>query len=258
MRFQRTLPLLATVAPFASAAPVISGPAAGTILPAGTATTVTWKDNGAAPLPAIFQTCQVQLMAGSNAVNTPVWSSPTLVAYTALTASVTPPAAVSGPGTNAYFWGLLCTATGGTYQAFSPHFTLTGMTGAFPAIVAAAAAAPGVLTAAASVNKIAAVNAPAAGAADAALFTVPYNLQSGTVRYAPMQPVPGTAITATNTAPLYPTSAVVFQATYMPIPTIVTTYTQPGTFSAASHPNSAAAASSPVNDMQKFLNRWKD
>jgi hypothetical protein len=140
---------------------------------------------------------------------------------------------------------MLCTGTaGGTLQVFSSHFSLTGMTGAFPAPVSAAAlAVGGVTTPPAAINKIAtapiaAPPAPGApGAEDPAMFTVPYNLQEGTVRYAPMQPIPPTAITATATAPLYPTSAVQFAQTFLPIPTIATTYTQPATFSVASHPN---------------------
>ena len=139
------------------------------------------------------------------------------------------------------FISMLCTGkTGGTLEVFSNHFTLTGMTGAFPAPVLAAASAVTATTPPAVVNKLANAPAPnpgAPGAEDPALFTVPFNLQEGTVRYAAMQPVPPTAITATNTAPLYPTSAVKFASTFLPIPTIATTYTQEGTFSVASHPN---------------------
>ncbi|EHK96933.1 hypothetical protein M7I_7333 [Glarea lozoyensis 74030] len=106
------------------------------------------------------------------------------------------------------------------------------MTGAFPAAVLAAASAVTVTTPPAVINKLATapVAAPGApGAEDPAMFT----------------PVPPTAITATNTAPLYPTSAVQFAVTALPIASIATTYTQAATFSVASHPNSAAAASSP-------------
>jgi hypothetical protein len=46
--------------------------------------------------------------------------------------------------------------------------------------------------------------------------------------------------------------------TFLPIPSQVTTLTQANTFSVSSHANTAAAASSPTNDMQRFLNRWKD
>ncbi|EPE32665.1 putative beta-1,6-glucan boisynthesis protein (Knh1) [Glarea lozoyensis ATCC 20868] len=262
MRASNVLFLVASAAPLALAAPVITSPAAGASVPGAAALTVKWADDAVAPLSSTMGTCTVQLMAGSNTVNQAIVAALAPVAVGLGTASVPVTAAVSGSAPNAYFISMLCNgATGGTYQTFSSHFTLTGMTGAFPAAVLAAASAVTVTTPPAVINKLATapVAAPGApGAEDPAMFTVPFNLQSGTIRYAPMQPVPPTAITATNTAPLYPTSAVQFAVTALPIASIATTYTQAATFSVASHPNSAAAASSPVNDMQRFLNRWKD
>jgi hypothetical protein len=107
-------------------------------------------------------------------------------------------------------------------------------------------------------------------------FAVPYTMQTGPIRYAPMQSFPGSSITATNTAPLWPTSSAVIAKTYLLQPNIQVTITQPGTYSFASHANTvcylsafcstlanqstpkAAAQSNPTDPMQKFLNRWKD
>lgn len=117
---------------------------------------------------------------------------------------------------------------------------MVGMTGTFPTTVITT----GITSTAGppTVNAIAAVaNAPAAVADGVASdFLVPYNMQTGTVRYAPMQPIPGTAITQTATTPLWPTSAVQFAATFLPNPTIVTTKTQAATYSVSSHANTVS------------------
>lgn len=72
---------------------------------------------------------------------------------------------------------------------------------------------------------------------DADPFKVPYNLQQGAIRYAPMQQMPPTAIVATNTAPIWPTSPVVLATTLLPPPTVETTVTQGNTQAAISHAN---------------------
>lgn len=129
-------------------------------------------------------------------------------------------------------------AAGGTVTNYSDRFSLSGMTGTFSADVVTALAKVSGTDGPPSVNAIAA-QAPAGGAATASGdFAIPYNEQEGTIRYAPMQPVPPTKITATNTDPLWPTSAVQFASTFLPNPTVVTTLTQAQTFSVASHPNS--------------------
>ncbi|KAK4904620.1 hypothetical protein LTR28_000919 [Elasticomyces elasticus] len=101
-------------------------------------------------------------------------------------------------------------------------------------------------------------NAAGAAGPDAGAFTIPYTLQTGLTRYAPMQPVPPTKITAKTPTPLYPTSAYVIATTWLPIPTILKTVTASQTFSVKSMENTAAPAAMPSNDMAKFLARWKD
>jgi hypothetical protein len=133
-------------------------------------------------------------------------------------------------------------AAGGTVTNYSPRFTLSGMTGTFPQTVIDALKTVTGTAGPASVNNVAAAAAPAAsGAGDA---DTPYNEQEGTIRYAPMQPVPPKKITATNTVPLWPTSAVQFASTFLPIPTVVTTITQAQTFKVESHPNTVRDLSS--------------
>jgi hypothetical protein len=112
------------------------------------------------------------------------------------------------------------------------------MTGVFSAAVTTALATVSGSTGPAAVNDVA--DAAAGGStasADEGVYGTPYNLQTGLTKYAPMQPVPPTAITATNTSPLFPTSSVSLAATFLPIPSIVTTLTQVQTFSVSSHAN---------------------
>jgi hypothetical protein len=132
---------------------------------------------------------------------------------------------------------------GGTVTNYSNRFTLTGMTGTFSQTVTNGLLTVSGTTGPDTVNNV--VGAAVAGttaAAEDGVWGTPYNLQSGLTKYAPMQPVPPTAITATNTSPLWPTSSVVLASTYLPIPSIVTTLTQPQTFSVSSHANTVCLA----------------
>lgn len=80
------------------------------------------------------------------------------------------------------------------------------MTGTFPANVLQALRSVSGTTGPATQNNINNV-APAPTSAAASQFSVPYSLQTGPIRYAPMPKQPGTSITAKNASPLYPTSA---------------------------------------------------
>ncbi|RPA93154.1 cell wall synthesis [Choiromyces venosus 120613-1] len=59
-----------------------------------------------------------------------------------------------------------------------------------------------------------------------ASMAIPYTLQTGPTRYAPMQTQPGQSITATETRRQYPTSAYTIFTTKGPIPNIQATITQ--------------------------------
>ena len=130
---------------------------------------------------------------------------------------------------------------GGTVINYSDRFTITGMTGSTTAAIKSAVTALGGSTAGpATVNDVVAgggaapaVSVPAGGAG----YNVPYAKQQGTIRYAPMQSIPPTKITQKNASPLFPTSAFTIAKQMLPIPSIVTTLTEPQTFSVKSHPN---------------------
>lgn len=136
---------------------------------------------------------------------------------------------------------------GGTVINYSSRFNMPTMTGTTPSQFAAAAAAISGTDGPDTVNNVAnaAAPAPAAGAAGtvaaAGAFTVPYGLQSGLTKYAPMQSVPPTKITKKNFTPLYPTSKYTVATTWLAKPTILTTLTESQTFSVSSMENTVRA-----------------
>ena len=72
--------------------------------------------------------------------------------------------------------------------------------------------------------------APAAGGS----YTVPYTMQTGVTRYAPMQRVPSSKITKESASPQYPTSAYTAYKTFARAPKQEMTVTQAGTFTISS------------------------
>lgn len=146
--------------------------------------------------------------------------------------------------------------TGGELTTYSDRFSYSGMTGTWGAKVKEGLDNLDGTAGPATVDGTTDAAAGAPGVAGD--FGVEYTMQTGPTRYAPMQPVPPTKVTATNTKPLYPQSNVRIATTFLPIPNIQTTITQSQTFSVSSVENTVAAAPHPTDDMQKFLNRWKD
>jgi hypothetical protein len=135
---------------------------------------------------------------------------------------------------------------GGTITNFSGRFSISGMTGTTPPTYEAAAKAvtgtdgPAAIDAIAN-NVAGAAPAAAAGPADQAAFAVPYAMQTGLTKYAPMQSTPPTKISVKNFSPLHPTSAFTIATTWMKKPTVVTTFTQSQTHSVSSRENPVSA-----------------
>jgi len=260
MRPFNALYFLAALCPLAFADVEFTVPRAGASVPGGTAFTVTWTDSGTAPSISDLTAYQLFLESGSNTAPQQLYQFTLTnggLFSAGNTITVTVPVGTGGSGTNAYFLKMISTAAaGGTVTNYSNRFTLTGMAGTFSQAVTNALLTVSGTTGPDTVNDVTGTSGTTA--VEEGAWGTPYNLQTGLTRYAPMQPVPPTAITATNVSPLWPTSSVSLASTYLAIPSIVTTLTQPQTFSVSSHANTAAAASQPTDDMQRFLNRWKD
>lgn len=141
---------------------------------------------------------------------------------------------------NSFLQMVSVATAGGSVINYSDRFSLTGMTGTFPAAVIAANALVTSATGPDTVNGVTDGTATTSSGAAAGVWGTPYNEQTGLTRYAPMQPFPGTTITATNTVPLWPTSSVSIATTFMSEPSIVTTLTQSGTYSYTSQANTVS------------------
>lgn len=112
------------------------------------------------------------------------------------------------------------------------------MKGSFSAAVSTALLASTVTAGPSPVNDLVADAVASSSGVDE--YGVSYNLQTGTIFYAPMPMFPPTAITATNTAPIYPTSSVSIATTYLEPASISETVTQSNTYSYASHANTVS------------------
>jgi hypothetical protein len=146
-------------------------------------------------------------------------------------------------------------ASGGTVINYSQRFSMNGMTGAFP---------PNVLS---GLSDVQGVEGPpsenyagAAGARHKAeLYSTAFADQSGPLRYATMQRVPPTRITKKSMKPVNPTSPYTLATTFLPpVTSIHSTVTEPATWSYSQAEHTGTPAAMPDDNMQKFLNRWKD
>lgn len=122
---------------------------------------------------------------------------------------------------------------------YTNRFTLTGMTGT---TVGSGSGSPplGEVSLAADSKET-----PAAGGDTSASFTVPYTLQTGSTRYAPMQLQPKATVTATTWSRRFPTSAVSYFTTKMTAPVVASTLTLPWSYTINSQFNYAAPAPDP-------------
>jgi len=239
MRLNFLAPFVA-LSPFALADVEFTSPAAGASLPAG-AITITWKDSGTSPAISQLTTYTLSLMVGGNTDSnslplTTITTNGDFSSGNSVTGTISP--GLAGSTKNGFYLKMISVAKeGGTVINYSDRFTLTGMTGTTPAADEEAVTALGGSTAGpATVNDVA--NAAAGGSvAEGDEFTIPYNLQTGLIKYAPMQPIPPTQITAKTPTPLYPTSAYTIATTYMALPSITLTVTQSQTFSVSSIEN---------------------
>lgn len=137
-----------------------------------------------------------------------------------------------------YYFQIYVTFTnGGTTIHYSPRFKLTGMSGPTATLD---------VTETGSVPADQASGFDTATTADSKSFTVPYTLQTGKTRYAPMQMQPGTKVTATTWSMKFPTSAVTYYSTKAGTPNVASTITPGWSYTAESAINYASVAPYPT------------
>ncbi|KAK5942468.1 Cell wall synthesis protein kre9 precursor [Knufia obscura] len=243
-----------------------SSPKAGATIK-GSTIDVTFADGPGDPSINDFTSYTLQLCAGGNDADsyTPILtftdkgdlSSPD---YPAEITSLT----IGGNTKNAYFLRTIGVAPGGTVINYSSRFTLSDMTGTFSPAVEAGLADVSGTDGPETDNQIAnpqnaAVAPGASAAAGGPEYQVPYSMQTGVIRYAPMAVRAPSKITAKGDARQYPTSDYnIWLRTGMPAPIPTQTITDLFTYSVQSMEPTIAPAPQPSDDMQKFLNRWKD
>ncbi|KAA8894586.1 beta-1,6-glucan boisynthesis protein-like protein [Sphaerosporella brunnea] len=234
----------------------ITSPTASTKWTGGTTVQMMWKDDGNSPSLDQFSTFNVFLCWGSNDV--PMCDQilgPASSKFSAnqLNAKFQIPATVGGNG-DVYFLKMETIATAGGYTwNYSPRFTLSGMTGSFSA-AAIAEQKKGDTSPPNRVDTTTGATTTPAGDTG-----VPYTMQTGPTRYAPMQTQPGTKIKAKSASRRYPTSSVSIYKTMAPPAVAQTTITMPWTYTVTSKENTASPAPMPSDDdMARFLMRWRD
>jgi len=228
------LSLLFTVLQFASADVKFTSPAAGDTLTGGGAITITWQDSGAAPSISDLSTYQLFLCAGGNAAGTFIQLAAVTTSGSFANGNTAEGTFAAGLGAstpaNAYFFKMISVDTaGGTVTNYSPRFSLSGMTGTFPQSVIDGMQDVTGTDGPATENNV--QGAAASSGSGTASFALPWSMQTGLTKYVGMQPYPPSKITQKTKTPLYPTSPYTIATTAMAHPTILTTVTQPITWS---------------------------
>jgi len=198
MRAAASLFALAAVAPVAFAGPYFTKPITGDSCAAGAPCTIEWKDDGKAPTLVDFGDCTIALYTGSQQQQTQMqFISPTNAATTGSVVFI--PDATVGQNSDQYFIKMISINAPDPAMpqykatAYSPKFSLTGMTGQFNQTILqqiGAAADPSAAATSPAASSAAATSP--AGSTSAAASTAHSSSASGTRT--------GTAATSTHTS----------------------------------------------------------
>lgn len=229
----RSLLLLASLCSYVFADVKVVSPAAGASI-TGNTIDIEWEESGESPPITDFANYAIFLCAGGNDPSDFVPLA-TLIATgdykKGNSISVTFETGLGADVENAYFLKFLSAATGGSIINFSDRFSLTSMDGVFPATVTAGLRTVSGTAGPPTENDIqTSENNPAASSTavsvgGSASFALPYSLQTGPIRYAPMPKIGQTSITAKAASMQYPTSAyTVFRTLGGPADCISTVY----------------------------------
>ncbi|GAQ47225.1 beta-1,6-glucan boisynthesis protein [Aspergillus niger] len=259
-------------------------PTAGAVIRAGDVVTAHWRDSGALPRLASLVQYDLYLCAGGDTAGSNVRAlsmfSPLVRTLLIPRSSIQEDVAllvkdalftrgnsvsfnidpeVGGNDANAYFLRIAASGPETSVVNYSDRFTLTNMTGSFSPTVL-----NGLHSAMHPTDSF-----PSSLEDDnheelrkrqvAGPFTIPYQLQTGPTRYAPMAKKPGSTIPPGTPTPQYPTSAYSVATTYLPQATVQMTLSASETYSVVSIENTASPAPHAGDTkMKRFLERWKD
>lgn len=218
-------------------------PTAGSTFAATSSITVTWEDDGEKPsLSSDILTISILLCTGPNSNIQCFYTGVNAQTPTTLGGTYTfPLTAARALAANGQFYlqFYATTANSGYSIHYSPRFTLTGMTGTLQATAGSDVSPPAA--------QVVFNNNAQSTANIFSLNTVEYTLQTGYVRYAPMQLQPPTKVTQKLSASRrYPTSAVSLRATWTEKPIQTSTVTPSPTYSIEQEVNWATWADEPT------------
>ncbi|GFF56768.1 cell wall synthesis protein KNH1 [Aspergillus udagawae] len=232
-------------------------PTIGTNFKAGDVVTAHWRESGQSPRISELSRYDLYLYAGGDTADTQhevaVLIKDGLFARgNSVSIKIDP--TVGGNEANAYFLKMIASGPEAFAINFSNRFTLNNMTGSFPPYL---------------VEEIRSLSDPDGSAVKedlrkrvvGAAYTVPYPLQSGLTRYAPMAKEPGSTIPAKTKAPAPQFSASLYTiaTTWLPRATVQATLSATVTYSVVSVENTASPAPHPHDAaMKRLLERWKD
>ncbi|ODQ67972.1 cell wall synthesis KRE9KNH1 [Nadsonia fulvescens var. elongata DSM 6958] len=234
--------LILLFATFVSADFTVIGPAAGSTYTGGSTVVVQWKDDGESPALDTFDTLQVLICTGPNSGIdcdniTPLATLTTAADIDAGKTSVVIPPTVGSNGLW-FFQVYALKADKSSLWRYSARFTLSGMTGT------ARKATSGSDTTRPAGGSVAG-STVTSGAEYSASFTVPYPLQSGPTKFAPMQQQPGTKVTVSVASRRFPTSAVTYYSSVRKSPDAVSTITPGWSYTTGVATNYATPAPNP-------------
>ncbi|KAG2418650.1 hypothetical protein HFD88_001751 [Aspergillus terreus] len=248
MRFTRSLSFLLSLFTAALADVEFTTPTVGTVLKAGDVVTVHWKDSGIPPRISELTKYDLYLCAGQDltGLNEEISLLMKDVAFArgnSVSFKIDPALGADVP--EAYFLKMVSSGPDAFTVNYSHRFSISGMTGAFSSD---------------SIQSIREDRAELRKRQAQGAYTIPYELQVGPTRYAPMAKQPGSTIPPNlSPTPQHPASPYTIATTFLPAPTVQQTMTATLTHSVVSMENTASPAPNPHDaQMKRYLERWKD
>lgn len=200
---------------------------------------ITWIESNAVPLLTDITSYTFVLCSGSNSNITAVKTLAKSISASDITGySYDLSISASSGADGSYYVQIYAAASDGYTIHYSNRFNLGGMTGSFVPSVGVNLLPPDAQT-----SLTGGTNTPLS--IDSRSFTVPYYLQTGRTRYAPMQLQPGTHVTQTTWTRQFPTSAVTYFSVPMSTLAQLSTLTPGWSYTLTSAVNWASPAPQP-------------
>ncbi|PYH95366.1 beta-1,6-glucan biosynthesis protein [Aspergillus ellipticus CBS 707.79] len=250
-----------------------TSPTIGSIIKAGDVVTAHWRDSDTSPRISELLQYNLYLCVGGETAGS--YEDVALLIKDAVFArgnsvSFRIDANAGGDNGNAYYLKMVASGPEASVLTYSDRFTLTSMSGESSSPITSSKIYPLTNSTDFSVIENDGHEKLRKRQVEGA-YTIPYHLQTGPTRYAPMAKKPGSTIPARSPTPQFPASAYTIATTYLPPATVQVTLSASLTYSVASVententklnvlaiPKASPAPHSQDAQMKRFLERWKD